>query len=152
MSDLEARLRAGLRAPSAEATAAIGEALARRLPPDATVALAGDLGAGKTTFVQGMARAWRVAGKVTSPSFTLYAIHEGERQLVHFDAYRLETSEAMDALMLEEFLRSPWCLAVEWPERIRAWLPGDARWLRFDPAGAADSARTIRAIDPPDAD
>ena len=66
----------------------------RSLPADATLALHGDLGAGKTTFVQGLARAWRVSGPVTSPTYTIFTLHRGDRLCVHLDGYRLEAPGA----------------------------------------------------------
>ena len=93
--------------------------------------LHGDLGVGKTTFVQGLATAFGIAERVTSPTFTLYNVHKGRRTLVHLDAYRLQTPAQADALLLEEFLVGPYCLAVEWPERIAGWLPRETIALRF---------------------
>ena len=100
--------------------------LARVLPPDVTLALHGDLGAGKTVFVKGLAKAWGITETVTSPTFTLFSIYEGARQLVHLDAYRLDSPGAVEELMIEEFLRTPHCLAVEWPDKAGDWLPADA--------------------------
>lgn len=116
---------------SPEETEAAAARIAALLPPEATLALHGELGAGKTTFVRGLARAFGVAQPITSPSYNIYAIYEGRsRQLVHMDAYRLPSPEAAEALMLEEFMRSPRCWVVEWPEKIADALPADA--LHFD--------------------
>lgn len=126
--DLLAQLRQGVTTSSAEETRALGEGLARVVPPDITLALHGDMGVGKTTFVQGLARGFGVADHVTSPTFAIYSVHRGTRRtLVHLDAYRLERPEQLEALLLDEFLVSPYCLAVEWPEKVAAWLP-DATW------------------------
>jgi tRNA threonylcarbamoyladenosine biosynthesis protein TsaE len=120
-------LRAGITTESAEETRSLAAALAALLPEDCVLALHGTLGVGKTTFVQGLARGLGVPGHVTSPTFTLYNIHHGgRRQLVHLDAYRLDSGAQMESILLEDFLRSPWCLAVEWPEKISDWLPSDA--------------------------
>jgi len=89
------------------------------------------LGAGKTTFVQGLAKGLGVTEPVTSPTYTLYNLHPGRRLLVHLDAYRVDAPGQMDALMLEDYLRSPYCLAVEWPSKIAAWLPPDAWWVEL---------------------
>jgi tRNA threonylcarbamoyladenosine biosynthesis protein TsaE len=118
-----AKLLAGVETASAAETQAVAEALAAALPPDATLALHGDLGVGKTTFVQGLARGFGIDDAVTSPTFTVFTLYRGSRTLVHLDAYRLENSRQIDALMLEDFLTSPWCLAVEWPEKMADWLP-----------------------------
>ena len=73
-----------------------------------------------------MARGWDINEAVTSPTFNLYTVYQGSRQLIHLDAYRLENGADLDSLMIEDFLSPPWCLAVEWPERIADSLPDDA--------------------------
>ena len=125
MSDTLNRLRDGVTTTSALATEQLAAEFARCLPLDAVLALHGDLGAGKTTFIRGMARAWEIHEAVTSPTFNLYSVYQGTRQLIHLDAYRLEEGADLEALMIEDFLQPPWCLAVEWPERIAESLPDD---------------------------
>lgn len=121
-----ADLRAGLATDSAEATRALAARIARELPVDATLALHGDLGVGKTTFVQGLASGLGIVDAVTSPTFNIFTVHRGpSRSLVHLDAYRLENEHQIESLMLDDFLVSPYCLAVEWPEKIAGWLPKD---------------------------
>lgn len=142
-----AELQAGIVTTTAAETRHAALRLAQELPPDCVLALSGELGAGKTTFVQGLAAAWGVREAVTSPSFTVCNLHRGVRLLVHVDAYRLEGSEQWDALMVEEFLRSPWCLVIEWPERIRACIPPDAWWLQL--AARADGSRSLHLRDRP---
>ena len=116
-------LEAGALAASTEAMHELARRLGEVLPAEAILALSGDLGVGKTTFVQGLATAFGVRERVTSPTFTLYNIHRGSRTLVHLDAYRLESPDKVEDLLLEDFLVAPYCLAVEWPERIAGWLP-----------------------------
>jgi tRNA threonylcarbamoyladenosine biosynthesis protein TsaE len=129
------RLLAGIATDSGAETQAVAAEFAAILPPDSTVALHGDLGAGKTTFVQGLARGFAIAEPVTSPTFTICAFHRGgTRLLAHLDAYRLERPEQVDALLLDEFLVSPWCLAIEWPEKVGAWLAKDAWHLDLEVA------------------
>jgi len=121
------KLRQGITTASAAETRALAAELAAALPPDTTLALHGDMGVGKTTFVQGLAQGLGVREQVTSPTFAIYSVYQGTtRKLVHLDAYRLEHERQLDALLLEEFLTSPWCLAIEWPEKTGAWLPKDA--------------------------
>jgi tRNA threonylcarbamoyladenosine biosynthesis protein TsaE len=121
------KLKKGVTTGSAEQTRALAIELARVLPPDTTLALHGDMGVGKTTFVQGLAHGLGVPERVTSPTFAIYSVYQGiARKLVHLDAYRLENEGQLDPLLLEEFLTSPWCLAIEWPEKTGAWLPKDA--------------------------
>ena len=138
-----AKLRAGVTTSSADESHALAEEFARALPPDTTLALHGDLGVGKTTFVQGLARGLGVIDPVTSPTFNIFTLYKGTaRTLVHMDAYRLENDRQIDALMLEDFLVSPWCLAIEWPEKIAAWIPKNA--LHLDLGITPDQRHTIR--------
>jgi tRNA threonylcarbamoyladenosine biosynthesis protein TsaE len=130
------KLRAGVATASAEETRSLAAELAAALPPDTTLALHGDLGAGKTTFVQGLARGFGIVEPVTSPTYTIFTLHRAPSYtLVHLDAYRLDDPRQVEALMLDDFLVSPWCLAVEWPEKIAAWLPDNALHLALGIAG-----------------
>ncbi len=120
-----ARLEAGVAAAAAAETESLARKLAEALPADCVLALEGGLGAGKTTFVKGLAKAWGVAGPVTSPTYNVFVPHRGKlRNLLHLDAFRLRGARETEALMIEDFLESPYCLAVEWPENTGAWLPG----------------------------
>ncbi len=146
------KLRAGVTTSSAAETQTLAAELAAVLPPDTTLALHGNLGVGKTTFVQGLACGFGLTEPVTSPTFNIYTVHraphglrEGSpafRTLVHLDAYRLENAREIENLLLEDFLVSPWCLAVEWPEKIAAWLPAGA--LHLELGIAPDERHTLR--------
>ncbi len=130
VSSIFAELRAGVVTGTAEETRAIAARLAAALPPSSTLALHGDLGAGKTTFVQGFAAGLGLTGQITSPTFTIFTLHRGAgRTLIHVDAYRLESGAQLEDLMIDDFLTPPWWLAVEWPEKVPAWLPADALHL-----------------------
>ncbi len=146
MSTILERLRAGVTTASAEETQALALELAAVLPREATLALHGNLGVGKTTFVQGLARGFGLTEPITSPTFTIFTLHRGHgpaaRTLIHLDAYRLERADQIDALMLEDFLTPPYCLAVEWPENIAGWLPRET--LHFDLGIASDERHTLR--------
>lgn len=127
---ISAKLRQGITTGSAEETRALAAEFAATLPPDTTLALHGDMGVGKTTFVQGLAQGLGVHEHVTSPTFAIYSVYRGAgRTLVHLDAYRLENEHQIEELLLDEFLVSPWVLAVEWPEKIGRWLPANAQHL-----------------------
>ena len=136
------KLRAGITTSSAEETEAIATELAAELPVDVTLALHGDLGVGKTTFVRGLAHGLKISGTATSPTFSIYTLHQGQRTLLHLDAYRLETAQEIEDLLLEDFLTSPYVLAVEWPEKIADWIPSDA--IHIDLSIAPDEHHTIR--------
>lgn len=113
------RLSQGVSTESADATIALAQELAESLPDQAVLTLEGDLGAGKTTFVKGLALAWSIREPITSPTFNIYNLYQGSRQLAHMDAYRLEQSpEIWDELMLEELIRPPFCLVIEWPSKL----------------------------------
>lgn len=127
------RLKEGVITESPQATRNVGSELANFLSPNSILALHGTLGVGKTTFVQGLASGFGITEQVTSPTFTLYNIHRSKNwMLVHVDGYRLESAESMDSLMVEDFLVPPWCLAIEWPEKLGSWVPGSALHLHLD--------------------
>lgn len=114
-----------------EMTQGIAASLAGELPAECVLCLTGPPGAGKTTFVKGLASGWQIENEVCSPTFNLYFQYRGLRTLLHLDAYRLSGAEEAEDLLLEEFLNPPYCLAIEWPERVpSAWLE-KAWWLEF---------------------
>lgn len=136
------KLRAGVITSSAAETQAIAAELAAALPADSTLALHGDLGAGKTTFVQGLARGLGIADPVTSPTFNIFTLHRGPTNLLHLDAYRLDHPRQVEDLLLADFMTSPWCLAIEWPEKIEGWLPPGA--IHLELGITPDERHTIR--------
>ncbi|HSO27287.1 MAG TPA: tRNA (adenosine(37)-N6)-threonylcarbamoyltransferase complex ATPase subunit type 1 TsaE [Anaerolineales bacterium] len=117
---------------SAEQTRRVGMRLGAFLQPGDVVALQGDLGAGKTTLVQGVAHGWGSLDQASSPTFVLVNVYrrpDGHR-LYHLDAYRLaNTAEAWD-LDLEHML-SDGPLVVEWANRIQGALPAENLWIRL---------------------
>jgi tRNA threonylcarbamoyladenosine biosynthesis protein TsaE len=137
-----AKLRAGVTTASADETRALAGELAAALPADSTLALHGNLGVGKTTFVQGLARGLGIKEMVTSPTFNIFTLHRGPTNLLHLDAYRLTSAREVEDLLLADFMISPWCLAVEWPEKIADWLPPNV--LHLELGIAADEKHTLR--------
>jgi len=115
-----------------------GEALGRALEPGQVIWLQGDLGAGKTTLVQAIARGRGVDRPATSPTYDLVHRYEGRRGPVyHVDCYRLRRPD--DAADLDwETLGSGDLLLVEWPERAGAWAPPPTRWVRLGHVGDPD--------------
>lgn len=136
------RLRAGVTTASAEETRTLAAALAAALPPESTLALHGDLGVGKTTFVQGLARGLGISEGVTSPTFNIFTLHRGRTNLLHLDAYRIGSAREIEDLLLSDFMIPPWCLAVEWPDKIAASLP--AGTLHLDLGITADERHTVK--------
>ncbi|HPM77643.1 MAG TPA: tRNA (adenosine(37)-N6)-threonylcarbamoyltransferase complex ATPase subunit type 1 TsaE [bacterium] len=129
MIDLGRRVSAG-----EEQTRDLAARLARRLKPGDAVALVGELGAGKTRFVQGLARGLGVPADVpiTSPTFTLLAVHEqGRLPLYHFDLYRLSTCVDLDRIGAEEYLWGGGVSVIEWADRVPEALPDDCLWIEF---------------------
>jgi tRNA threonylcarbamoyladenosine biosynthesis protein TsaE len=101
------------------------------LPEHAVVALYGDLGSGKTCFVQGLAEAMGIHEPVTSPTFTLVNEYRGERLLTHVDLYRLTSPDEALAMGFEELVESDGITAIEWAERAEELLPAGTLRLRF---------------------
>lgn len=109
------------------------------------VLLSGELGAGKTVFVQGLARGMGYAGTAASKSFVLLGEYEGSKgTLYHADLYRLEAAEQAAELGLEESRREG-ALAVEWPERGEGAFPEDALSVRFEVTGERTRRLTLEA-------
>ena len=118
---------------STEQTRRVGMRLGALLQPGDVVGLVGDLGAGKTTFVQGIAAGWGSVDPVSSPTFVLvnvYRRHDGQR-LYHFDAYRLlGLAEAIDLDIENMMVEGP--LVIEWADRIDEALPKDRFWINLE--------------------
>ena len=127
---------------SVEETVAYGQAVAATLRRGDVLALCGDLGAGKTHFVKGIASGLRSDAAVTSPTFTL--IHEylgGRLPVYHFDFYRLEDEDEALKIGLDEYLEGDGVCLIEWGDKFPALLPPHTRWLRF--THRPDGARLI---------
>ena len=131
-----------LRTKSVEDTRAMAAELAAVLRPGDIVLLAGELGAGKTAFVQGLGRALGVSEPVTSPTFTLVRTYDGRVPLVHLDVYRLDHLNEIVDLGLGELLDSGGIVAVEWGDVAAPVLPSDFCELRFE-FGEEDDERVV---------
>ena len=129
---------------SAEETIALGRLLGGMLAPPSLVLLRGDLGAGKTTLVKGIAEAFHAASveEVTSPTFTL--IHEyGSGRAYHIDLYRLDTIQQVATLGLEEILDREAVVLVEWGERFPDLFPAGRIEVRLLPVTESKREITI---------
>jgi tRNA threonylcarbamoyladenosine biosynthesis protein TsaE len=113
----------GIVTTSPEETRILGAALAPLLLPGDVISLNGDLGAGKTVFVQGLATALGVEQRVTSPSFTIVHHYEGRYRVLHIDVYRLDSFQEVLDLGFEELLDPESILLVEWGEVVGPLLP-----------------------------
>ena len=127
-----------------ESTRALGTALGRALPPGTVVALDGELGAGKTCFVQGLASGLGVKDAVTSPTYALLQTYSGRLDLHHFDAF-MEGRER--ALLLDgglEWMHAGGIAAIEWAGRVRDVLPRPLVWILFEHAGPHERRLSLR--------
>lgn len=115
---------------SPEETRILGASLAPALLPGDVVSLTGDLGAGKTAFVQGLASALGVKTRVTSPSFTIIHTYQGQFPLVHMDVYRLDSFQEVIDLGFDELIDPEAILVVEWGEAVAPLLP--TRYLEIE--------------------
>jgi tRNA threonylcarbamoyladenosine biosynthesis protein TsaE len=123
---------------SVEDTVAFARDWARTLRPNDVIALAGDLGAGKTHFVKGLLRGLESAEEATSPTFTL--VHEyrsGRLPVFHFDFYRLKERAEIDEIGFDEYLEEGGVTVIEWADRFPQVLPTRTRWLRLETSGEA---------------
>lgn len=125
-----------------EATVALGHCLGSLLPPSALLLLEGELGAGKTCFVRGLARGLGVpeTEPITSPSYTLMNQYQGRCPLYHFDLYRLHGREELEQIGYDDYLGGAGVIVVEWAERAGEQA-GD--YLRITLHHAGEEVRTI---------
>ena len=140
---------------SVEETWALAKEFTKELKPGTVVCLEGDLGAGKTTFTQGLAAALGVAGRVTSPTFCIVQEHRTSQPsqpsqpsfLVHMDLYRLHGEDDVIAIGWEDYLAQGAVLVVEWPERAGTLIPPDARHVVFRHLEDGEERRQITFCD-----
>ena len=118
---------------SPEQTRRIGMRLGKALQAGDVICLQGDLGAGKTTFVQGVALGWGSVDSVSSPTFLLINVYRrgDEARLFHMDAYRLDSTLEAEELDLDSMLAQG-ALLLEWPERIQELIPAERLWVDFE--------------------
>lgn len=128
---------------SAEETQALAARLAAEMPPGTVLCLHGDLGAGKTCFVQGLAKALGVRRPVGSPTFTLINEYRGKTRLAHIDLYRIRGAGDAFGLGLEDYLfHFDGIVAIEWAERVAELLPEECWHVRLG-AGTGDETRQV---------
>ena len=118
---------------SPEQTRSIGMRLGGALQAGDVICLQGDLGAGKTTFVQGIARGWGSLDPVSSPTFIIVNIYRraDHSQLFHMDAYRLDSTPEAEELDIDSMLAQG-ALLIEWPERINGLVPKERLWVQLE--------------------
>jgi tRNA threonylcarbamoyladenosine biosynthesis protein TsaE len=132
---------------SAEETIAFGRTLAEMLAPPQLVLLRGDLGAGKTTLVKGIAAAFEAAREddVTSPTFTLvHEYHGPHANLYHIDLYRIDTQRELDTLALDDLRSENSILLIEWGEKFPRFARERDVEIRLE--RQSENARTIQIV------
>ncbi len=108
---------------SAKETEEIAYSFAKNLSQGDIIALSGELGAGKTAFVKGVARYFNISGETSSPTFTIVNEYNGDIDLFHFDAYRLENIAETNLDWLDDYLFGDGICLIEWAENIMSILP-----------------------------
>lgn len=131
---------------SPEQTRRIGMRLGGELKTGDVICLQGNLGAGKTTFVQGLAQGWGSIDAVSSPTFII--VNEYRRatggQIFHLDAYRLESTPEAEELDLDAML-SDGVLVIEWPEKLNGLIPNDRLWINLEHIGEEQRQMSFKA-------
>jgi tRNA threonylcarbamoyladenosine biosynthesis protein TsaE len=132
---------------SPEQTRRLGMRLGALLLPGDVVCLQGELGAGKTTLVQGIAAGWGSLDAVSSPTFILVNVYRRAdgSQLFHFDTYRVESALEAEELDLEAMI-SAGPLVIEWPERMASVLPAERLWINLDHVDEDRRQLTFRPV------
>ena len=115
-----------------EKTREIGSKLGELLTPKSVICLIGDLGAGKTTMTQSLARALGVDDYITSPTFTIVNEYEGKMPLYHFDVYRIETPEEMYDIGFDEYIDGDGVCIIEWANLIEDILPDEYLYIEMN--------------------
>ncbi len=129
-------------------TEAAGEALGCRIPDGTVLAMYGDLGAGKTALVRGLARGMGIDARVSSPTFTIVNEYQGARTLIHFDMYRLQSAEELFDIGWEDYIARGAVCAVEWSENVEEAFFGDEWKLTIEKLSDTDRRITIEEGEP----
>ncbi len=132
-------------------TELLGRKLAGVLPDGAVLCLYGELGAGKTALVRGLAEGMGLDCAVSSPTFTIVNEYLGERELIHFDMYRLRGADELFDIGWEDYLKRNAVLAVEWSENVEDAFDGSEIRIRIEKLSDSGRRITVEGIDDADA-
>lgn len=118
---------------SPKQTGVVAQSLANLIKDDLIICLEGDLGAGKTLFTQNFCKALNVKESVTSPTFNLMNVYEGDKRIYHFDLYRLENEEDLEEIGFYEYSDvDDEVVLIEWPDRFFACMPEDYLHIKIE--------------------
>lgn len=133
---------------SAKDTVKLGEQIGKKVSPGAVIALFGELGAGKTTLVQGIAKGLGISDHVTSPSFVLISEFKGRIDLCHIDFYRMEDGSEIEELGIEDYLsKENTVCVIEWAEKMGGLLPEDSIRIKIEPISENERRFFIEGLD-----
>ena len=136
-TDATPSCRLAYRSQSAEKTHILGQRLGEAITAPLVVSLVGELGSGKTVFVQGLAQGLGVPGDyyVASPTYTLINDYPARLPLVHIDLYRLTSADDLDSIGFFDVIGQPAVTAVEWADRVQGWQPTEHLAVHFTVKG-----------------
>ncbi len=135
------RVSADFETSSPEETASLGERLGETLEPGAVVLLTGELGTGKTCFIQGVARGLGVASRATSPTFVLVNEYRGRLPVHHVDLYRVESRAEIEDIGVTDLFGDDGVTLVEWADKLGSLLPRDAIRVHIEGVGDDEPRR-----------
>jgi len=126
-------------------TEAIGRRLAEHISVGSILALKGDLGSGKTSFVKGLVAGLDSSASVTSPTFTILHEYRGGRLPVyHFDFFRVQDRQSVERLGLDDYFFGDGLSVIEWADRFPKFIPEQARWILFETKSENQRAITLQ--------
>ena len=127
-------------------TEAFGRTIAKMLPVPSVVCLYGELGAGKTAFVRGLAAGMGITAPVSSPTFTIVNEYSGDPELIHFDMYRLHDADELFDIGWEDYLRRNAVLVIEWSENVEDAFDGSEISIHIEKLSDTDRSFSVEGV------
>lgn len=126
-----------------EETFCLANKVAKYLRAGDIIAMRGEMGSGKTTFVRGLAAALKVKGEVSSPTFSIMQVYDGDLPVHHYDMYRVDTEDSLESIGFFDDLDGSSLLVIEWSENIDKWLPKGCIYITLEKTGETGRKITI---------
>ena len=127
-------------------TEAFGRTIAKMFPVPSVVCLYGELGAGKTAFVRGLAAGMGITAPVSSPTFTIVNEYSGDPELIHFDMYRLHDADELFDIGWEDYLRRYAVLVIEWSENVEDAFDGSEISIHIEKLSDTDRSFSVEGV------